>query len=314
MLRREFLLAAAAPAVLRGASLSSTDRVNRVLRGGSVDRPPFTLWHHFGLKTAEAHAARTIDFHRLCRTDIVKVMSDFPYPKPPGKWWELKVERNPFPQQIKALEMIAKTLAGKAYFLETIFNPMNVAVKLSSKEGVRALLGERPQTLLDALEIITQSEINHARSALEAGASGIFLAVDNANAANLTPEEYRQFSGPFDRRILDAVKGARMNVLHLHTESAYLAEFRAWPVQVVNYSREVSKIPFPSMRRTFPSAVLMGGLDETKWSSLSSVQMRAQWRSAARAAGRRFILSPGCSVPDNSTEADLKKLLALVRT
>ena len=109
MLRRNFLLsvagASAAPAFLRAADLSHIERVDRALAGKDLDRPPFTFWHHFGLPTPEEHAARTLAFHRAYRTDIVKVMSDFAYPKPAGKWFELKVEANPFPQQIRALEL-----------------------------------------------------------------------------------------------------------------------------------------------------------------------------------------------------------------
>jgi hypothetical protein len=66
-------------------------------------RPPFTFWHHFRLPTAEAHAEATLSFHRAYRTDLVKVMSDFPYPKPAGKWYELRPDPNPFPRQIRAL-------------------------------------------------------------------------------------------------------------------------------------------------------------------------------------------------------------------
>ena len=94
MLRRNFLTCAAASSArvaFGRAALSPKERVDRALAGQEVDRPPFTFWHHFGLKTAEAHAARTLEFHRLYHTDLVKVMSDFPYPKPPGKWYELKV-------------------------------------------------------------------------------------------------------------------------------------------------------------------------------------------------------------------------------
>src|SRR5579863_6658822 len=100
--RRNFLLSAmAAPLAFGGTTLTSKERVYRALKGDDVDRPPFSFWHHFGLKTAEAHCKATLDFHRDYHTDIVKVMSDFPYPKPAGKWHELKVEKNPFPEQIR---------------------------------------------------------------------------------------------------------------------------------------------------------------------------------------------------------------------
>src|SRR4051812_45904292 len=134
MLRRDFLCgslaAAAGPGVLRGAALSHKERVDRTLAGKDVDRPPFSFWHHFGLKTAEAHAMRTLEFHRLWRTDIVKVMSDFPFPRPEGNWYQLRViHNNPFPDQIKSLELIREGLGGSAYFIETVFNPWNVAQK-----------------------------------------------------------------------------------------------------------------------------------------------------------------------------------------
>ena len=111
-------------------------------------------------------------------------MSDFPYPKPAsGAWYKLKPLDTPFPDQLRALEMIRKGLNGDAYFIETIFNPYNVAEKLSSKEEVRKLQKEDPQALLDTLDAITQSEIRHAKASLGLGAHGILLAVANANAA-----------------------------------------------------------------------------------------------------------------------------------
>src|SRR5712664_3649565 len=128
------------------ATLSSKQRVDRVLRGEDLDRPPFSLWHHFldEVKPPEDHAKSTLAFHDKFHTDLVKVMSDYPYPKPKGAWHELKAETNPFPKQIRALGLIRDGLGGKAYFVETIFNPWNIAEKLSSKEAVVALMREQP--------------------------------------------------------------------------------------------------------------------------------------------------------------------------
>src|ERR1700676_347133 len=128
MTRRSFLLTtAAAPAVIAAtpAALSHKERIDRALKGAGVDRPPFSFWHHFGLEKQgpEKHAAAIIDFHRRFRTDLVKVMSDFPYPKPAGEWHALEVNDNPFPQQIRALELIRDGAGSDAYFVETIFNP-----------------------------------------------------------------------------------------------------------------------------------------------------------------------------------------------
>jgi hypothetical protein len=65
---------------------------------------------------------------------------------------------NPFPEQIRALESIRQGLNGDAYFVEAIFNPFNVAEKLSSPAEVRRLRDENPPALLNALDVITQSQ------------------------------------------------------------------------------------------------------------------------------------------------------------
>src|SRR5579872_4946133 len=202
--RRHFILGASA-ALLRGAELDRKERVDRALSGRDVDRPPFSFWHHFGLHSAEDQARATLDFHRRYRTDFVKVMSDFPYPRPAGAWYEPKTNTNPFPAQIRALELIRDGLDGKTYFIETIFNPWNVAEKLSSPEEVRRLAAEKPQVLLDALGSITRSEIHHAKLALKTGAAGILLAVANADSKIQSREDYVRFSAPFDRQIMEAV-------------------------------------------------------------------------------------------------------------
>ena len=317
MLRRDFLRTAAVAAVavprsFGQAALSHKERVDRAMAGKDLDRPPFTFWHHFGLPTAEAHATRTLEFHRAYRTDLVKVMSDFPYPKPAGKWYELKVEPNPFPDQIRALELIRDGLKGSAYIIETVFNPWNVAQKLSSKEEVLRLKRENPQALLDALDVITNSEILHAKRALAAGASGVLLSVANANALEMSVADYEKFSRPFDKRFLDGISTAAHNILHLHVEPAYLAQFRDFKAPIVNYSLHVSGIPMADVRRQFSSSVIAGGIDEVNYRKLSPEELRAQWQSAAKAVGRRFILTPGCSVPNDSAPEELARLPKLV--
>ena len=313
MLRRDFLrmtgaFATAGFTAFGKATLGAKDRVDRALNGQDVDRSPFSLWHHFGLKTPEEHAKRTLEFHAKCRTDIVKVMSDFPYPKPTGKWYELKVEQNPFPQQIRALELIRDGLNGKAYFIETIFNPWNVAQKLSSKEEVLRLKDDNPGALLHALDIITESEINHAKQAFQAGASGVLFSVANANQKELSVADYVKFSRPFDKRLMDGIADAKMNILHLHVEAAYLDQFHDFSFPIINYSQVVSGIPIARVREQYRSSVIAAGIDEVNYKTLTIEQIREQWQTASKAAGPKFILTPGCSVPNDCTPEDLARL------
>ena len=314
MLTRRDLLYLSAAAAYPASRMTSKERMDRALRGQDVDRPPFTFWHHFGLEKLPGarHAKATLDFHDKFRTDLVKVMSDYPYPRPAGKWYELKVEANPFPEQLKALEIVRDALGGKAYFVETIFNPWNVAEKLSSPQEVLRMKAENPKRLLAALQAIAESEANHAGKAIAAGAAGIFLAIANAQEGILTREEYARFSQPFDRLILDKVASAPLNVLHLHQDKVYLDLFyQGWPAAVINYSTHGTKVPIAAVRAKF-GGVLMAGLDEVNYRKLTPADLKQQADAARQAAGKKFILAPGCSVPNDSTDAELGRLPKLL--
>jgi len=308
--RRHFLIAAAAASACKAPGMSHKERVDRALKGLDVDRPPFSYWYHFGLEhyPGERHAEATINFHRKFDTDLVKVMSDFAYPKPRGNWYELRVLDNPFPQQIRALEIIQDELGEIVRFIETAFNPWNLAEKLSSPEEVLRLKAENPQALFDALEVIAKSLANHAKHAFAAGASGVFLAIANAQESVLSREDYAKFSEPFDKMVLEAVPDAPINTLHLHGDKVHLDRFyQGWPAAVFHYSTHATAVPISEVRSRY-SGVIMGGIDEVNYRKLTEAQIREQWQAAQKAAGGRFILAPGCSVPNETTDQELQRL------
>ena len=312
MLSRRQIFFVAGAALAAPAKLTKKERVDRALAGQDLDRPPFSFWHHFldEQEPADVHARHTLRFAEAYRTDLIKVMSDYPFPKPAGQWFEVKMTANPFPAQLAALDKI-RAAAG-AYFVETIFNPWNVAEKLSSPQAVKQLMAEKPQKLLDALEAIAKSEAAHAQKAVAAGASGVFLAVANAQAGLMTEAEYQKFSEPFDRLVLDAVKSAPLNVLHAHGDKVYLDRFlKGWPVAVINYSQHGTGIPLAGARRK-TSAVLMGGIDERDYHKTAPDAVKQQIAAARQAAGAKFILAPGCSVDNHTPDAQLKVLPGLL--
>jgi len=299
--------------------MTSKERIESALRDANADRPPFTLWHHFGLEGQgpEAHAKATLQFHRDYRTDLVKVMSDFPYPKPAGPWHELKPVDNPFPEQLKALELIREGLKqdgrNAPYFVETLFNPWNVAEKVSSPAEVQKLRQEQPQKLLDALQAIARSEINHAKAAIKRGAAGIFLAVANAQDGILTRAEYEKFSEPFDRMILQAVSDAPLNIIHLHGPKVYVdyfAKATGWKISGFNYSMHETGYSMRLARHSWHTmrGAIVGGLDHREYRNRSVEDLRDDVRLAVGDAGKRLIVTPGCSVPNDSKPEELRRL------
>ena len=206
----------------------------------------------------------------------------------------------------EGLQTVVHQLARERSFLETLFNPWKVAENLSSKEAVLQLMRDKPQSLLDALEAIAKSEANHARAALERGASGVFLSIANAQQGHLTPAEYKKFSEPFDRLVLAAANDAPMNTLHLHGDNVYLDHFwKGWPARIINYDAFGTKVSLATARKNY-TGVLMGGLNHPTVATSTPAEIATAKRAAAGVP--KWICAPGCSVPDDSTHTNLLKL------
>jgi hypothetical protein len=73
----------------------------------------------------------------------------------------------------------------------------------------------------------------------------------------------------------------------------------------------VSGIPIGTVRSRF-GQVIAGGLDEVHYRELDRSALQAQWNSARSAAGSKFILTPGCSVPNDSRPEELARLPQLL--
>jgi uroporphyrinogen-III decarboxylase len=235
-------------------------------------------------------------------------MSDFRYPKGNGDLSTLQINPNPFPAQIRALELIRDGIGSQNYFVETIFNPWSVAEHLTSRQHLLEIKASQPQKLMDTLDVITRSEVNHARLAVNTGAHGIFLAIQNATPDVLTVEEYAKFSEPFDKQILSAVSGAPLNVLHLHGSRIYWRRFtHGWAAAGINYSAVTTRVPIAEVRAQY-TGLIVGGIDEGNFPKLSFSDLRRQALEARQSAGRHFLLTPGCSVPNNTTVESVRRL------
>jgi hypothetical protein len=107
--------------------------------------------------------------------------------------------------------------------------PCKAAKPTGRSQKIREVLEKNSQALLVRLEQIVRAEADHARLALKAGAAAVFLAIPTAYEGYLTREQYKKFSEPFDRMMLDAARGAELNILHLHGGKVSVDLFCHWP-------------------------------------------------------------------------------------
>ncbi len=293
--------------------MNKIERLRATLAGQQTDRPPFTLWYHFGTQHAlpERTAQVHLEFFNHYDLDFLKVMNDYDYPMPPGmdviataadlrRIEPLEIRRTPLGKQLEVVERIATALKGKALFVDTMFNAWNTLRRNLLKEAMEPLMAQEPEAVEEALGIINRNLIAYAQASLARGAAGIFLSVP-ASAEFVTPKQYEGFMRPFDLALLNAIKGkGEMHILHAHGAQLYMDRLLDHPVQVLSWADLNGGPSIADMRQRTPMT-LMAGLDHVKFAYSSTAVVRTQVRNAFEQAGSsKFILAPGCSVPTYS--------------
>jgi uroporphyrinogen decarboxylase len=295
--------------------MTRTERVMAAVKGEPVDRLPVCFWHHFqpegsGRKMAEA----TLQFFdEEFDLDILKIMPDIPYPFPrksihePDDWRLIEpidaLRSRYFNQRIEAVAALREAIGFEAPIIVTTFSPLAEAMYAAADHGTFfAHAKESPTVVHEALSIIAENLRAQCRAVIEAGADGIFFALQGCTKAVMPETQYREFGRPYDLIALQGAVNGWLNVLHIHGEKdLYFDQVLDYPVQVLNWS---DRIAGPSLReaRGMTSKCLMGGWNE--FGALSNGPeekiVEEAKDAAAQTGGRKFILANGCSVPDDT--------------
>jgi len=305
--------------------LNKIERITSALKGEEVDRPPFSFWYHFGLQhmTGRKHAEAEVDFYRAYDLDFLKVMSDYPYPLPDGleaveterDWRRIEPiapDNGCWSEQLSALSMINDEIAEEAMFIETIFSPWTTARRLARSGTLHKARERYPKTLLAAMDAISTSLAGYATQVVDRGAAGIFLSLGAATDDVMTSEEYEIWGRPFDLKILEAVREAPFNVLHIHGKRIHFDSLLDYPVNALNWSHFATE-PSLNEGKMRSGKTVMGGIDEAGASHVSAPEISEQVDNAIREVGTRgLIVTPGCSVPTDTRERSLREVKTAV--
>ena len=309
-------------------AMTKTERLMAAIRGEQVDRSPVALWRHFPGDDYRPRdlAAATVAFQRKYGFDFVKVtpassfcVQDWGsrdrwvgtlegtreytfYPIQAAKDWDklhpLDPSEGGLGAQLECLRLIGDELIGEVPFIQTIFSPLAHAKNLVGSESLLVHLRRNPDALHRGLEVITETITRFINAALDTGMAGVFYAVQHAQYELLSEQEYAVFGRPYDLRVLEAVQGLWLNLLHLHGSDVMFDLLADYPIQVMNWhDRETWPTLFEAQDR-FDGAVC-GGL--ARWDVVvrgTPEQVQEQAADAlAQTGGHRFILGTGCVTP-----------------
>jgi uroporphyrinogen decarboxylase len=297
--------------------LSHRQRIELMLDGHPIDRVPVCFWHHFQpAGNGRALAKQTYDFFVTdYDLDIVKIMPDLHYPFPHKSIqsiddWRLlepiDPQRSPWvQQQVECINALMERILLEAPIIVTMFSPLTEALYFAqSTEQFLEHAQQAPALVHQALGVIAENLKAAAEQLLRAGADGLFFALQGATTATMPEATYREFGRPYDFTALRGAQNGWFNVLHLHGDKDLMFDMALdYPVQALSWS---DRIAGPSLReaRTKTSLCLMGGWNEQElFGGGKEAEINSQALDAfSQTLGAKFILAPGCSIPDDSDE------------
>jgi uroporphyrinogen decarboxylase len=320
------------------SAMSKRERVAAALRGDETDRPPWSLWRHFyqAESTAEQLAEQMLNWARRYGFDFLKVNAraqyhvevwgasyrytgrehDRPqrldYPIKSADDWERLEPRGldapALAEQLEALRAIGQSLGGELPYVETVFSPLAVAgYMVDDNQTLVRHLRERPAAVHHGLDAIARTFAPFAGACLEAGADGIFFATTRwASRDYLTPAEYAEFGRPYDLRVLEAVRGASFNVLHVCDSHNMLLDLADYPVQAFNWAATDPTNPTLADAAGLPGLRIGGLSNDALTGPDPAAAAREAEAARAQAGPRRWALGANCSIPTTSRDANLR--------
>lgn len=325
--------------------MNSNERVRAAIAGTEVDRPPVSLWRHFPDQdqTADDLARVTIEWQREWNWDFVKFMPPGDYPtidwgaetaftgdsggsrtitKPAiesiDDWESLKPVSVTSGFTGTVLEALRRTRAEvdpAVPILQTIFSPLTIAQQMTGGRIVEQLRAH-PDTIREALTLITEVTEAMVRASYEAGADGIFFASQLTTGDLTTETEYRAFGVPHDFDVIAASRLARPEgivLFHLHGGRPMLQLAAEYAVDIVNWH---DRLAGPSLRQGFEivEKAVAGGINEDTIIGDSLETVTAEARDAVEAMqGRNLLVAPGCVIPFATSTDRIRAIADAVR-
>jgi uroporphyrinogen decarboxylase len=290
--------------------MNKKNLVDTVLEGRPVERPPLSMWYHFGIQHAdgETFAKTALEYFRYYDFDFLKVMNDYFYPAPEGldavrtkadlqRLVPVRPDQTLWRQQFRALEIIQASLKDHAYFLDTVFDPWQSLNRNLAAENMQHLMLNEPQALLEALDVVADNLIAYCKFSLKLGAAGIFLSIP-AGSEIISREQFLTFVKPFACKVLKAIEGlGPLTTLHVHGQELFFDDVLDMPAPIFNWWDRGPD--GPSLRHVLDKipGCVMGGIDQTLVARRTRAFLKQHVREALQLGGReRFFLANGCSI------------------
>ena len=311
--------------------MTKRERVRAAASGETVDRPPASLWGHDFLRewNNDELVGATCEQYEAYDWDFIKINPRWSmFPEAWGAVYEPPVEqtnqrmlspalneldelhdvvsvhaeRGVFGEHIESTRLVVERTKGEVDVVQTVFSPMaTVSLMFGHPRAFKQAAREAPAAVHGAIARVTETIIKYSRANLNAGASGVFYApLQWASNDNATPDFYREFGRPYDLQVLDSIRDADFNILHVCHTNNMLADVIDYPVHAFNWDdcHETNANLADVWSET--DKAVMGGVCRNSLGELSADEIRAQASQASAVGGSRVFVTGTCSIPPHT--------------
>lgn len=294
--------------------------IESVIAGEPVTRIPCIFWQAPSMYTCpEEQAEKTAEFYERHDSDIIKINNIPPIPVsstgrhvPDGKT-DLSmgsVNHGPLHQQLQVLKSFIPMKKDSAPVLFTVLSPLSSAAAMYPHLLTDASVS--PSQKEELLTDISERTCSLVRTAVEAGADGIFFITTMASYDALSPSLYRKYGFPYDIAVLSSSPGW-CNILHAEGKEIMFPLLRKYPVQFITRNAPDSLQGLKEMAALSQKSIF-GGLSLDSLSQDRRDYLEHEVYIALKETqGKRLIISPGIALPDSITQETttwLKHMLA----
>ena len=308
--------------------MESIERLENVLNGEPVDRPPFSFWHHFGLQHMDGQAVASVHiaFARRFQTDFVKVMNDYPYPIRDGlsldrmtdilQMRPLRGIEGSWSHQLLALKKIHESLGKEKWIVDTVYSPWTILGRFFGVDNVIKTAGSRPEIIKHGLDVITTSLVNYINEAAPY-INGIYFSLTEADYSQFNPFEHYKICFPYNQAILEAaenklreLKKKPFNILRLKGHRVFFESVKGYSSAAVSWEHFRTRPGLAKGLLAWKRPVL-GGIDGETLHHGTPASIRDRFEKySAEYLLKGLIIAPTCSLSTNVSPYLLEAITA----
>ncbi len=206
---------------------------------------------------------------------------------------------------IKALGLFKERAGGDKVIEGWIEGPMAEAADLRGINTVMLDFFDDPAFVRDLFAFVIEMELRFAKVQVKAGAD--IIGIGDAAASLVGPQIYREFIWPFEKKLIEGVHalGAKAR-LHICGNTRPLLELMGQlgcAIVDLDYLSPMAE----GRQKMGPDQVLLGNVNPVRvLRDGTPEQVTAAIAACHRDTGPRFIAGPGCEVPRDTAETNLR--------